>query len=203
MIANKEVILSAGVTNTPQLLMLSGIGDSAELANLGIPTRVNLPSVGKNLTDHVMLANPWRVTNDETFEAYLAPEVLEQNIQRWNRTHQGPLSWTNTNQMAWMRLPENDPIIQTHGDPSPGPTSAHFQFVWMNGWTVPGTPKLDGNWITYFTNLISPTSRKHLVLFKSLFDLPDHLSDRRNGQTKELESIRFSLDRSQIPVHRL
>ena len=40
--------MSAGVFNTPQLLMLSGIGDSAELESLGIPIRVNLPSVGND-----------------------------------------------------------------------------------------------------------------------------------------------------------
>jgi len=77
--ARKEVILSAGVFNTPQLLMLSGIGDPAELTRLGIPTRVNLPSVGKNMTDHVLLGNPWRVNNNETVNSYLAPDVLAEN----------------------------------------------------------------------------------------------------------------------------
>ena len=168
MTARKEVILSAGVINTPQLLMLSGIGDSAELTSLGIPTRVNLPSVGKNLTDHVMLANGWRVNSNETFNPYLDPDALQQKIQEWNRTHQGPLSWTNTNQMAFARLPQNDTIIQTHGDPSTGPTSAHYQFIWMNGWLE--TTKLEGAWITLLTDLISPTSRKRLILFTSLFD---------------------------------
>ena len=165
MTARKEVILSAGATNTPQLLMLSGIGDSAELMSLGIPTRVNLPSVGKNLTDHVRLANPWRVNNNNTFDSYVTPDVLQQSIQEWNQTHQGPLSWMGTNQMAWMRLSQNDAIIQTHGDPSPGPTSAHYQFFWSNGWAGPGFPKPEGNWMTFSTNLISPVSRTYATLF--------------------------------------
>lgn len=46
-----EVILCGGTFNTPQLLMLSGIGDRAELAQHGIECRVNLPGVGKNLQD--------------------------------------------------------------------------------------------------------------------------------------------------------
>ena len=146
--------------NTPQLLMLSGIGDSAELTNLGIPTRVNLPSVGKNLTDHTLVGNAWRVNSNETIDSYLAPDVIPQMIQEWNQTHKGPLSWTLTNQMAWMRLPQSDPIIQTHGDPSPGPTSAHYQFIWTNGWLIPGTPEPEGSWMSILTNLISPTSRK-------------------------------------------
>jgi choline dehydrogenase len=49
--ASREVILSAGAFNTPQLLMLSGIGDRAELAQHQIDTKVHLPGVGKNLQD--------------------------------------------------------------------------------------------------------------------------------------------------------
>jgi len=49
--ARKEVILSAGAFNTPQLLMLSGVGPKEELAEVGIETRLDLPGVGKNLMD--------------------------------------------------------------------------------------------------------------------------------------------------------
>jgi len=51
--ANGEVILCAGVVNSPQLLMLSGIGDSEELGRHGIETMHHLPGVGKNVQDHV------------------------------------------------------------------------------------------------------------------------------------------------------
>jgi choline dehydrogenase-like flavoprotein len=51
--ARREVVLSGGVINTPQLLMLSGIGDPAALAQHGIAVRAALPGVGKNLQDHV------------------------------------------------------------------------------------------------------------------------------------------------------
>jgi choline dehydrogenase len=49
--ATKEVILSAGAFNTPQLLKLSGVGDRAELEQFGIETKVHLPGVGTNLQD--------------------------------------------------------------------------------------------------------------------------------------------------------
>ena len=52
-LAKAEVILCAGSVNTPQLLLLSGIGDTSELEQLGLPTVSNLPGVGKNLLDHV------------------------------------------------------------------------------------------------------------------------------------------------------
>lgn len=51
--AEKEVILAGGVINSPQLLMLSGIGDPAQLSRHEIETRAALPGVGKNLQDHV------------------------------------------------------------------------------------------------------------------------------------------------------
>jgi choline dehydrogenase len=50
--ANKEVILSAGVINSPQLLKLSGVGPAAELNKHGIPVIHDLPGVGENLQDH-------------------------------------------------------------------------------------------------------------------------------------------------------
>ncbi|MGO4427330.1 GMC oxidoreductase, partial [Streptomyces sp. MCAF7] len=49
------MILSLGAINTPKLLMLSGIGNQAELASLGIPDVVHLPGVGQNLQDHILL----------------------------------------------------------------------------------------------------------------------------------------------------
>jgi choline dehydrogenase-like flavoprotein len=50
--ARREVILAAGAFQTPQLLMLSGIGDGAALAQHGIATVQHLPGVGQNLQDH-------------------------------------------------------------------------------------------------------------------------------------------------------
>ena len=51
--ATREVVISSGVVNSPQLLMLSGIGDAAELENHDIRVVQDLPGVGKNLHDHV------------------------------------------------------------------------------------------------------------------------------------------------------
>ena len=53
--ARKEIILCTGAIGSPQLLMLSGIGDGNELQDHGIETRYNLPGVGKNLQDHLQV----------------------------------------------------------------------------------------------------------------------------------------------------
>lgn len=52
---NKEVLLCGGTINSPQLLMLSGIGPAKQLKNLGIPVVVALPGVGQNLHDHLQI----------------------------------------------------------------------------------------------------------------------------------------------------
>jgi hypothetical protein len=51
--ASKEVILCTGAIGSPQLLMLSGIGDNEHLSQFGIPMVHHLPGVGQNLQDHV------------------------------------------------------------------------------------------------------------------------------------------------------
>lgn len=51
--ANKEVLVSAGAVGSPQLLMVSGIGDADELAAVGVDPVHNLPSVGKHMKDHL------------------------------------------------------------------------------------------------------------------------------------------------------
>jgi choline dehydrogenase len=51
--ANKEVIISSGAINSPQILMLSGIGPKQHLADHGIDCKVDLPGVGQNLQDHL------------------------------------------------------------------------------------------------------------------------------------------------------
>jgi len=68
-LANNEVILSAGAISSPQILQLSGIGDEKLLSKLGIKTILNNPAVGKNLQDHLQIRMVYktntRTLNDE------------------------------------------------------------------------------------------------------------------------------------------
>lgn len=62
--ASREVILSAGAFNTPQLLKLSGIGPAAELNSFSIPVLVDLPGVGTNLQDRYESTVVGKTTSD-------------------------------------------------------------------------------------------------------------------------------------------
>jgi 4-pyridoxate dehydrogenase len=65
--AAREVIVSAGVINSPQLLMLSGIGDPAHLAQQSIAVKAALPGVGGNLQDHVSVIVMYRRREQSPF----------------------------------------------------------------------------------------------------------------------------------------
>jgi choline dehydrogenase-like flavoprotein len=71
--AGREVILAGGAFNTPQLLMLSGIGSRDGLGRHGVPVRLELPGVGRNLQDRYeigvvnRMAKPWRVLDGADF----------------------------------------------------------------------------------------------------------------------------------------
>lgn len=86
--AKKEVILAGGSFNTPQLLMLSGVGPQDELERHRIPVRVNLPGVGKNLQDRYEFSvvarfkNPSTAIQDCTFN----PEKGDPCFEEYNKT---------------------------------------------------------------------------------------------------------------------
>src|SRR5262249_12355590 len=60
--ADKEVLLCGGAVNSPQLLMLSGIGPAAHLRSIEIPVAVDLPGVGQNLQDHLIIPVAYECT---------------------------------------------------------------------------------------------------------------------------------------------
>ncbi len=74
--ASREVILSGGVINSPQLLMLSGVGNPDELSQHGISVRVPLKGVGKNLQDHIAAAIPYRRKSEGPFVKNLRVDRL-------------------------------------------------------------------------------------------------------------------------------
>jgi choline dehydrogenase len=91
----REVILSAGAFNTPQLLMLSGIGPKEELEKHGIPVRVHRPGVGKNLQDRYEVGvitemdTNFALIKDATFKAPAEGETGDPCFVEWQTSKTG------------------------------------------------------------------------------------------------------------------
>lgn len=83
--ATREVIISTGAFNTPQLLKLSGIGPTAELSSFGIPTIVDLPGVGTNLQDRYETTIIAKTTSDfvTTKNCKFFLSSPDQCLQQW------------------------------------------------------------------------------------------------------------------------
>ena len=67
--ARGEVVLCGGAMNSPQLLMLSGVGDREQLADHGIDVVTHAPEVGQNLMDHLVVLLGFDAPHDTLFAA--------------------------------------------------------------------------------------------------------------------------------------
>ena len=163
--ASKEVILSAGAVHTPVILMHSGIGDSEVLSPLGIPVLVDNPSVGQNLTDHVGCGITFEVNSTKTLdEIWRNESLMDALLTEWHENKTGLMVDTSENQVAFLRLPDDDPIWETHPDPASGPTTAHFEFLFQNG-VYP--TKESGNYFNLPVGAVSPASRGLITINSS------------------------------------
>ncbi|MGD8811079.1 MAG: choline dehydrogenase [Gammaproteobacteria bacterium] len=104
--AEREVILSGGSINSPQLLQLSGVGPGAHLQQHGIETVHDLPGVGQNLSDHYVVRIAHRVKNAVTFnELARFPRVMPE-VLRWVLLSNGALTFGATTAMVFTKSRE-------------------------------------------------------------------------------------------------
>jgi len=88
--ANLAVVLAAGAFQSPQLLMVSGIGDPSVLSPLGIPHLINLPGVGKGLKDHYALPFIYYASQVSPIND---PEFFAAQQAQYEEFFTGYLSW--------------------------------------------------------------------------------------------------------------
>jgi len=86
--AEAEVVLSGGAVNSPQLLMLSGVGPAGHLREIGVDVRVDLPGVGQNLHDHPACPVLWHTRDTTDLQEHLGLGAL----LRWRARGNGPLT---------------------------------------------------------------------------------------------------------------
>lgn len=119
-----EVVLSGGAFNTPQLLKLSGIGETDELRKLGIKPRVHLPGVGKNLQDRYEVCVVSELRDDLTTlktASFIPGDPNDQARAEWLQKKEG-LYATNGGTLAILKRSAaadgNEPDLFTFGAPA-------------------------------------------------------------------------------------
>ena len=166
--ARNEIIVCCGAHRTPQLLMLSGIGDEAELAKHGIRQLVNNHFVGHNLFDHLALGIAWK----------LKPSTQEQGVAlghpEWEKTPSNlegmPVEW-----IVHASVPPSAllPALQADGETLSAPRQlllnerAHTMMLVAYAPMALGpnlSVPMDGSHISTITLLYQPTSRGTLTL---------------------------------------
>ncbi|MEM9277864.1 MAG: GMC oxidoreductase, partial [Pseudomonadota bacterium] len=154
--ANREVILCGGAFNSPQLLMLSGIGPAEHLKLNGIQVQHDLQGVGENLQDHLDMVLAWKSRENDLFGLDMGAGFrLIKHIMQWRKDGTGMIATPFAETGAFLKTsPDLErPDIQLHF--VIGVVDDHARKLhWGNGFSVHacvlrpksrGTVRLDGN----------------------------------------------------------
>jgi choline dehydrogenase len=146
--ADREVILAAGVVNSPQLLMLSGIGPADHLREYGIEVVADSPGVGGNLSDHPMVTVMWH-----TPKARAAWEQLGlASLMRWKLLHNGPFATNVAEAGGFGRSMPSEPAPDIQLIALPGPYEDQ------------GLADPAGRMLSLLIALVAPGSRGRITL---------------------------------------
>jgi choline dehydrogenase len=180
--AEKEVILSAGSFQSPQLLMLSGIGDADILKAQGIQPKRVLPGVGKNLQDHLFYFVSATAPTGTGFNHRLKPHHKILDLFTWLFTRRGALTMSPLEAYAFYKVLGADSVnMQFHFTPLHAGPPGNPKVDVYNGDTFPKNP--DG--FTILPSLLQPFSRGYVGLKSnnpkdSPLIQPNFLSDERD-----------------------
>ncbi len=118
--AEREVVLSGGAVNSPQLLMLSGVGPADHLREHGIGVVADSPRVGDGLHDHPYCLPEWRTPDVRNHWEELTPE----NAELWQREGCGPMASSGAETGGFERTradaPAPDLQLGAIAGPAPG-----------------------------------------------------------------------------------
>lgn len=179
--AHREIVLAAGAIHSPQLLMLSGIGDSEHLASLGIAARHHLPGVGRNLHDHLASPVHMRMRNPVSYGVSL--RAMPRNlwsVAEYLLFRRGPLANNVFESAAFVKSDPGleKPDIQLVFQPAkrPGPS---FPYPMGHGFAVSPVglyPRSRGR-----LTLASPDPFQAPLIDPNLLSAPEDLQPLING----------------------
>ena len=180
--AQKEVILSAGALNSPQILLRSGIGPHVEVSKHGIDLVHDLPGVGENLQDHIGVVSQFACTQ---------PVTLHRSANVWNRLTSGIKYLAFGTGDAAHPPTAGGAFIKSHPDKAIPDMQIHYVSAAMNDVHArEGVPKEHG-----FSSIVyccRPQSRGRIglqdadpqsapAIFPNYFSVEQDLIDTRNG----------------------
>lgn len=213
--ARKEIIVSGGTVNSPQLLMLSGIGPREHLEELGIPVIKDSP-VGKNLQDHIYSGGMHFTIGNEV-SLIQRRVVTASNLMKYFSQGRGPLTTPGgVEGIAFVKTKyanqtDDWPDVEIHvisGSPTSddGVTLRRIQGFSDLMWHSVYLPYLSYDTFSMFPVLLRPKSRGHIRLRSSnpadppIID-PNYLSDERDLMTL-VEAMKISIAIGLSPAYR-
>ncbi|EYE92427.1 GMC family oxidoreductase [Aspergillus ruber CBS 135680] len=166
--ANREVIVSAGAFQSPQLLMVSGVGPKASLEKHNIPVVADRPGVGQNMWDHVLMGPTYRV-NAITSSSLANPDALNEANDLFINKQEGILTNSGGDFLAWEKIPSsyrsswpNNTLSALTQFPSDWPEVEYLSMSGFLGYqqNYQRDAPTDGyNYATVSTALVAPSSR--------------------------------------------
>ena len=170
--ANQEVVLSAGAIGSPQLLMLSGIGQRDEIEAFGIDVIHDLPGVGKNLQDHFMAPVAYECTQPITLAHATDPEQAE-------RLKEGMGLLTSN-------IGEGGGYLTIMDDAEAPDLQFHFTPTWF---IADGRSNPDGDGFTMLPSLVGTRSVGKLTLASSNPDDAPNIDPNCFADERDLEVL--------------
>ena len=172
--ARKEVIVSAGAFQSPQLLMVSGIGPRDTLQHFKIPVLYDSPGVGQNLWDQPFFSTTFRVDVSSASAPANNPKLEAAAIAEYVKSASGPLTNADIPIIGWEKLPKDSASALS---PATQKALSTFASDWPqleflpigdylgNGSNFATSDPLDGyDYATIATALITPLSRGNVTL---------------------------------------
>ncbi|MBT3553678.1 MAG: dehydrogenase [Rhodospirillaceae bacterium] len=199
--AAREVILAGGVINSPQLLMLAGIGDADSLRTHDIQVRADLPGVGKNLQDHISAGAVYARHGSSPFVRQMRFDRLAIDMPMAYLFGKGPATQYPVGPQGYMKLTDDAEAPDIQVLFGAGPMNAHPWFPlirkpFANAFSARAVllhPKSRGE-----VQLASNDPHQKMRLIANFLAEPDDLATLRQG----LERVRALLMRPELDEFR-
>jgi len=198
---NKEVILSAGAIKSPQLLLLSGIGDEQTLRKVDIDVKLSLPGVGKNLQDHIWTTAS-NLCNIPTSNSTIKPVNMLKGLLQYLLFKKGPFCNSPIEANAFLKTNAilTRPDIQFHF--SPVQVGNDYK---VDPYNIKTFPRDNG--FTILAILLHPQSRGYITLrTNNAFDAPviqPDFFEAGNDKTVLLKGLKKAMEVADAKAFRL